>query len=347
MAKRRFNIIVFVSWLVAVLFAVLVGYCIYTVVVNGEHRPLSTAEIPQSTKDWFKDLIDGGSDIGGIFTDSIREKDWTRYESIEDMKSFEDDLFVFYYSSKDSVKEREKALVCQRYAHEAVPVGDAFMKGYPYPSSEKMKGRKLPIFLANTEDDFRSICKQLGCGDPGTWAVGLYCFMYNAHGSYCKGVIISPKAWNVDEKHIDSTTNDPELKRVLWHEMNHFMYFTNMNFLKSSPPNLWFTEGLAEYFAESMVMLQAVRNHKKFNLTDDFQDGSSEYWVGISAYLCMEELYGKNIISNIVTNSYDNSIDKAVQMAVSGENLESWNSQWHLFMENKEYRKYMRNNEPC
>ena len=319
----------------------LMGYSIIRIALNPQ-RPLSTADIPQSTIDWFKDLLDGGSDIGGIFTDSIKEKDWTKYESIEDMKSIEDDLFIFYYSSKDSVKEREKALVCQRYAHEAVPVGDAFMKGYPYPSSEKMKGRKLPIFLANTENDFRSICKQLGCGDPGTWAVGLYCFMYNAFGSYCKGVIISPKAWKVDESRIDRTTDDPELKRVLWHEMNHFMYFTNMNYRKASHPNLWFTEGLAEYFAESMEMLQAVRNHKKFNLKDHFQDGSSEYWVGISAYLCMAQLHGKKTISDIVTNSYENSIDKSVQMALPGEDLNSWNTQWHLFMENKEYRKYMK-----
>lgn len=341
MRKKQNVLAVILEWLLAITIGGLIAFFLFRNLFD-EQRPLIGADIPQSTKDWFKDLIDGGSDIGGIFwPDSIGKKDWTKYESIEDMKSLEDDLFVFYYSSKDSVSERKKTLVCQRYAHEAVPVGDAFMKGYPYPSSEKMKGRKLPIYLANSVDDFRSICKQLGCGDPGTWAVGLYCFMYNAYGSYCKGVIISPAAWTVPEPLIDSTTQDEELKRVLWHEMNHFMYFTNMNYLKTSHPNLWFTEGLAEYFAESTEMLQAVRNHKKYELMNDFQDGSSEYWVGVSAYLCLEQHYGKETISNMVTHSYDHSIDEAVQMSIPNENLKSWNAKWHTFMDNKEYKKYM------
>ena len=161
MAERQFSIRIFLTWLVGVLLAVLMGYGIYTVILNGDHHPLTNADIPQSTIDWFNGLIEGGSDIGGILGPDDRDpSEWSRYEDIDSMHRLEDELFVVYYSTKDSVVERNKALVSQRYAHEAVPIGELFMKNYPYPDS--LNGRKLPIYLAKTVDDFRSICTDCG-----------------------------------------------------------------------------------------------------------------------------------------------------------------------------------------
>ena len=334
---KKGNIII--TWL---LYSIFVVTLIATLVIKTQkiQKPLTNADIPQQTIDWFKELINGGSDIGGILGPDNRDSaDWTRYEDIDDMLRVEDELFVIYYSSKDSVVERKKALVSQRYAHEAVPLGELFMKNYPYPS--QLKGRKLPIFLAKTVDDFRSICQQIGHGDPGTWAIGLYCFQYGVDGVYTDGIIISPEAWSVSDTSIETSSEDEELQKTLWHEMNHFMYFSNWNYTQTSKPNLWFTEGLAEYFSGNYDRLIAVSNHENFDLTNDFMDGSSEYWVGMTSFLCMEQKYNKNTISSIVSNSYDNSIDKAVQMTVSNENLASWNARWHSFMENKEYKKYL------
>lgn len=335
--RNRFS--VFLTYLVYGLVVLLMGLAVILNVLKPQ-RPLTNADIPQETIGWFQKLIDGGwSDIGGILGPDERDPaDWTRYEDIDSMNCIEDEYFVIYYSKKDSVVEKNKALVSLRYAHEAVPIGDLFMKGYPYPS--KLSGRKLPVYLAKTVDDFRSICKQLGHGDPGTWAIGLYCFQYSISGVYTDGVIISPEAWSVTDLLIDDKTEDKELKRTLWHEMNHFMYFSNWDYAQASVPNLWFTEGLAEYFAENFDRLRVVGNHRDFDLTKDFMDGSSEYWVGMSAFLSMEQQYSKNTISEIVSYSYKNNIDKAVQMSVPNENLKSWNTKWHSFMENKEYRKY-------
>lgn len=342
MAERQFSIRIFLTWLVGVLLAVLMGYGIYTVILNGDHHPLTNADIPQSTIDWFNGLIEGGSDIGGILGPDDRDpSEWSRYEDIDSMHRLEDELFVVYYSTKDSVVERNKALVSQRYAHEAVPIGELFMKNYPYPDS--LNGRKLPIYLAKTVDDFRSICKQLGHGDPGTWAIGLYCFQYGINGVYTDGIIISPEAWKVPDLQIDENTKDEYLKRVLWHEMNHFMYFTNWDYSQTSYPFLWFTEGLAEYFAGNYDRLGEVGNHTKINLTEDFRGGgNTEYWAGLAAYLCLEQSFNKSKVSDVVANSYTHSIEESVKMTISNYSLTSWNDQWHTFMENKEYRKYMR-----
>ena len=143
----------------------------------------------------------------------------------------------------------------------------------------------------------------------------------------------------MSDSQIDDQTEDKELKKTLWHEMNHFMYFTNWNYAQTSEPSLWFTEGLAEYFSENSDRLKVVGDHRKYNLTDNFRDGSSEYWVGMSAIMCLEKMQGKSIVSDIVGNSYKNPVNKAVQMRIPSENLESWNTRWHSYMESKEYKK--------
>ena len=103
---------------------------------------------------------------------------------------------------------------------------------------------------------------------------------------------------------------------------------------------MWFTEGLAEYFAHAYSRLYSIGNHKKYNLTTNFQEGTSEYWVGLSAYLCLEQIYDRNAISNVVVNSYTQPVNAALQASTS-ENLDSWNEKWHQFMEDKEYRKFL------
>ena len=338
MKKKTWNIKIFLTWIAVILFGTLLAYELYVVYNRSDQRPLSNADIPQSTKDWFKGLIDGGSDIGGILgPDDRHPDDWSRYEDIDNMLRIEDELFVIYYSTKDSVVERKKALVSQRYAHEAIPLGELFMKSYPYPDS--LNGRKLPIFLAKTVDDFRSICIQLNHGDPGTSAIGLYCFQYSVNGVYTDGIIISPEAWKVSDLQIDENTQDEHFKQTLWHEMNHFMFFTNWDYTQTSIPNLWFIEGLAEYFAGNYDRLRQVGDHNKLNLTDDFRGGGlSEYWAGFSAYLCLDKYFGKSRVSDMVGYSYEHSIDESVSMAIPNYSLEQWNDQWHKYMNGKEYK---------
>lgn len=70
-------------------------------------------------------------------------------------------------------------------------------------------------------------------------------------------------------------------------------------------------------------------------------DGNSEYWVGMTAFLCLERLYSKSIVYNVVSNSYKNSINEAVQMSIQNENLNTWNTNWHSFMNENIYKEYL------
>lgn len=309
-----------------------------------DQKPISSADVPQATVDWFDSLIGKGIDIVGKFRpEGIDTSEWARYENIDSMLRIEDDYFVIYYSRKDSAEEHNKALVCQRYAHEAIPQGEQLMKNYPYPN--QLNGRKLPIYLANSDKSFQNICLQLNHGTPSSLAIGLYCFRYGSGKVLTDGIIISPKAWTVREKKIRANTLDDDFRQVLWHEMNHFMYFTNWDFSQTSTPCLWFTEGLAEYFAGNYDRLREVGNYSRLDLRDDFRGGgNTEYWAGLSAYLSLEEAFSSAAVSDVVANSYTNSIDKSLKTAIpSYGGLSQWNKEWHQFMDAKEYIKYKEN----
>ena len=319
---------------------VLLGYAIINIVLKPQ-RPLTNADIPQSTIDWFQGLIDGGSDIQGILGPDDRDStDWWNYRGDEELLKIEDDYFVIFYSSKDSVVQRKKALICQRYAHEILPKAELFMKKYPYPS--QMNGRKLPIYLGRNMAHFKDISKKIANYSPGSGTLGFFSFEYGFDGLFAKGIFISPATWEVPDLLIDENSKDDEFKATLWHEMNHFMYFANWDCFQPESPNLWFTEGLAEYFSEYVKRLQTVGNHKKYDLKNNFCDGNAEYWVGMSAFVCLEQNYRMSTVSDVVANSYKNSIDKSLGMAIPNYSLSAWNDDWHRFMENKEYRKYMK-----
>lgn len=339
--KKNNTITVILEWGLSIIIGGLIAYSVIKNLFN-EQRPLTNADIPKETIDWFNNLWNDSTDIGGILGPDDRDSsDWRRYEDIDSMLFLEDEYFKIYYSTKDSVVEHNKALISKRYAHEAIPKGELFMKRYPYP--DQLNGRKLPIYLAKTVDDFRSICEQLGHGDPGTWAIGLYCFQFSANGVYTDGIIISPEAWSLPDLLIGSNSNDEELKKTLWHEMNHFMYFTYWDYTKISKPCLWFTEGLAEYFSGNYERLIEVGDYNSMSLTEDFRGpGNAEYWAGMSAYLCLEKSYNISTVSEVVFNSYDRSIDEAVQTVIPQYSLQAWDESWHTFMENKEYMQYLR-----
>ena len=338
--KRQNTIITILEWLLALAVGGLMAYLVLKNLLK-EQRPLTNADIPQQTIDWFKGLVDGGSDIAGILGPEERDSaEWSQYEDIDSMLYIEDDLFIIYYSKKDSVVEKNKALISQRYAHKAVPLGELFMKNYPYPS--QLNGRKLPIYLAKTVEDYASIRKQLGYSAPSSGSLGVFCFQYGISKIYTDGIVLSSNAWSVSDNDINSQTDDRQLKETLWHEMNHFMYFSNWDYTQTSEPSLWFTEGLAEYFCGDYSCLMFAEDHHNYELMDDFCDGN-EYWVGLSAIICLEKQHNKSVISDVVSNSYKNSVDQAIQMRIPGESLKSWNAKWHLFMENNEYQQYIRN----
>lgn len=324
--------------------AIVVGYLATTMIIKMQNTqtPLVEARIPQETIDFFNNL--GGGDIGGIFVDDSIDG-WDKYEDVDGMCRIEDSLFVIYYSSVDSTVEGIKALIALRYAREAVkPLAD-FMGNYRYPYT--VNGRKLPIYLANTEADYSNICQKLGHGSAPTGTLGLYCWRYSVQGTITDGIIISPKAWQTMEKTLKANSEDVELQKTLWHEMNHYVFFTNLDLVKNPVPPLWVSEGCAEYFADNRARLAYTPgNPKKYyanchlysNEMNGYGSQYDPYWVGLSAFYSFESHHSRARLSSFIRLSYTQPYAQAVDDALNTDNgLKLWDNEWHSDLENGKF----------
>lgn len=302
--------------------ASLMGYSILYFFLKP-HTPLVKADIPQQTIDFFKKLP-GYIDLGVIFNPNPDPSDWDKYESIKDMKTLEDSCFIVYYSSLDSVAEKIRAETALSLSNEAIPKAQSFMKNYPFPY--QVKNRKLPIYLANSKTSYRNIQRQLGVA-PVEWSVGIYIWEYSTMGTLARGIVISDAA----ETAFNASRNEC-LKIVLWHEINHYVYFTNFNYMTNSPPYLWFTEGCAEYFAGNTSRAAQISKTQadKYSLSSPKNDGS-EYWVGYTAFLYYDKAYSKNKLSDLVYLSYKNNISTSLSNS-SGVTLGVWEQGWREYI---------------
>ena len=329
------------GWIVAAgILAIIISN--YIIKIQKVQTPLIEARIPQETIDFFNNL--GGGDIGGIFVDDSITN-WNDYEDVDGMCKIEDSLFVIYYSSVDSTSESVKAAIALRYAQEAVKPLNDFMGSYPYPHT--INNRKLPIYLANTDADYSKICEELGHGKAPSGTIGLYCWRYSITGTITDGIIISPNAWLSLELTLKSTSDDIEFKKTLWHEMNHFAFFTNLDFLNNPVPPLWVSEGCAEYFADNRARIEMspgnpksiYRNcHLNSNEMTSYNSSYDPYWVGLSAFYTFEGHHGRTLLASLIQMSYIQPFAQSVSDILNSDNgLKVWDNEWHSDIEAGKY----------
>lgn len=293
--------------------------------IGKDTPPLIQAQIPPETIEFFKKI----PDYIGLkfrFNPNPDPSDWGEYYD-GDLLSVEDTCFIVYYVASDSAIEYPKAKLTLDLAHDAIIHSFDVMKSYPYPYTQK--GRKLPIYIANSTESYTSIQKKI-YGKSSDESVGVYIFEYSSMGSMALGIVLSPQAWTAFSE------NDEESYRLtLWHEMNHFVYYANFNFATNTVPPLWFTEGLAEYFAGNEVRSQSVQKSKldDYSLEDDFLN-SDAYWVGYTAFLYLEENRGKTNVSNLITATYNQNLNSALR---SSNNIsrKDWDKGWKGYVRGK------------
>jgi hypothetical protein len=302
--------------LISILSIWLIGL-IYTFEKGYKTEPLIHSIIPQEIIDFFNDLPKF-INIGPIFNPDPDIADWGKYESIDDMHKLEDTCFMIFYSSLDSVSERANAERTLKYANKAIPALEDFMQTYPYPY--KVNNRKLPIYLAKTEKNYEQIQKELGI-TPIENSIGVYIYEFSSLGSRAIGIVLSPKSW------IDNSN-----KKTLWHEMNHFVYFTNFDYANNTAPYLWFTEGCAEYFSNNTARNNSIDIDmaEKFDFTNNTR-GNEVYWIGYTAFVYYEKTYGSSLLSDLVWLSYDYDLNTALSKS-SGISLSDWQKGWKNYI---------------
>ena len=293
--------------------------------IGKDTPPLIDAKIPPETIEFFKKI----PDYIGLkfrFNPNPDPSDWGKYY-VGDLLSVEDTCFIVYYVAADSAAERPKADLTLDIANAAIPHSFDVMKDYPYPSSQK--NRKLPIYIANSDDAYQSIIKEIYGNDGGS-SVGIYIFEYSSLGAMALGIVLSPDAWTAF-----SDDRNESFRITLWHEMNHYIYYSNFKFATVSMPPLWFTEGLAEYFAgnESRESSVQKNNVDSYSLEKDFLN-SDAYWVGYTAFLYMEASKGKTNVSNLINASYSQNLNSALQYS-NAISLKDWDLGWKEYVNRK------------
>jgi hypothetical protein len=220
----------------------------------------------------------------------------------------EDEYFIFYFT-KGSAKEEKRAKKAQKWAHEAIqPLADLMGK-YHYPTD--VKGRKLPIYLADTQKSYTRIISILlnrpNLGEQkGSW--GMYICTYSKFGCLTKGIVLHPGTW----------VTDKDAKATLWHEMNHYVFYSSLDFSKVIDPYLWVSEGLAEYFSKEYPKLsrKEVERLDDEHLDKTFKYVYDNYIGGQSVYQTLYDKYGEQRLKEFIRQTYSNRMEQVYPKSI-------------------------------
>mgnify|MGYP003623542512 CR=1 FL=1 len=276
----------------------------------------------------FLDSLSNRLDLFIRYDPGIRPDDWKdRRNYGEDPETglgkVEDEFFVVYFKKDEG--ERRKAEKVLEWANECIPALAGLLGKYPYPKD--VNGRKVPIYLADHKDRYADLAEIL-LGEPYNrihQTVGVYFSCYSRMGNLTIGILLSPEIWR----------NDTYAREVLRHEMNHYGYFTLIEYDKAIRPYMWVYEGLAEYFSQSRILqltTDQIRQCSEYTLSATFPDYNSNYWGGESVYCFMEDRYGKELVKAFIQQTYSNTVGQASVFAF-GKELKQLEDEWKQWLQ--------------
>lgn len=318
--KKISVITVFTIFLIS---AVVVGATYHA---GTKRKPLIYTDIPDLTVNWLEHLDQFRSVFGSI--DKVGPFDWENTEdygqSAEDgWKYIEDENIIVYYKPDQLQLNLQNARRTLHVANEAIPEIQDLMGGYPFPNI--VNGRKLPIYMAPTDVEYASTINVLcnkNCNSAGS--LGMYIFAVGPLGCKTDGIVLHPSCYDYE------TPRDYWMESVLRHEMNHFAYFSFLNYGKEIDNPLWVSEGLAEYASlphtqvSSRDSIDYIANN--CSLGDEFpEERLASYWAGKSFYVFLEHKTGGFELRKFIQNLYQNSIDSTLYAVFPNEDVkEMW-----------------------
>ncbi len=329
--NRYFSIIgvclLFLLWALA-----LVG-----VYEKGQHnKALIYAEIPPETIEFINNISEGLTDILISFNPDPDEDDWDNdndagMDPETGLAKIEDDFFVFYFvpELKNDIKD------IQSLAHKAIPHLKDLCGRYYYP--DDVKGRKLPIYISDDQEEFvRQIGLLLGkkpSGKDYSNTMGMYMSDLSQMGSVAKGILLN------GEFFFRGLRPDP-IKNTLWHEMTHYVFFTALDYGVSQSVPMWCYEGIAEYSGNEgkrpVFTDTAIEGMKsECDFTDlHFPYVYQNYTGGQSIFCYMEDEYKASGITRFLNTLYSEGVDASLQknFSIGIDDFEmNWKNNLHRF----------------
>lgn len=284
---------------VSIFIGVWIFSIIYSFELGKDTPPLIEAKIPESTKDFFSKLARLGSEVNIDFIKRLTKRDYDNEkdygkEKDNQLLTLEDENFIVYYHS--SKKELIRAQSVIQYANRAVQPLKALFGTYYYPSL--VQGRKLPIYLAASRQDYNEIGRGLGF-EMMEWSAAVTCMIYDNQGkNVCRGIILSEKVYD---------NADNSLEKVLRHEMAHFDHFSAIDITQKTKVLNWECEGIASYFAKEDRPINRTKI-KSIQLDEQLENYLDSYWVGSSVFQYAASNYGNRAVPKIIQGSLKQNI---------------------------------------
>lgn len=302
------------AWLVLLIFMFNIGY---------ETPPLRFADIPQQTIDFLTKLK---SQIV-VYNPNPRKEDWNNNKAGDDyLKSYkclEDENFiVFYTPNTPSEKHAKETLIT---ANHAIKPLEQMMGKYYYP--KMLNNRKLQFFVTNTRDEYNKIVTHLIRSDfSDQWSTGITCYELSSMGVLTLGIVLSDRTWeNASVEHLPG-------QRVIWHEMNHYVYLTSLDLNKIQQPYAWHLEGVAEYFAGADRSYEIKDNKlRDIDLSHDLKNYYDNYWVGCSVMKYIHVTYGALKTKDYIKRTYNTEISASVQKEFN-TSLADFDRNWEAYI---------------
>jgi hypothetical protein len=293
-------------------------------------KPVSLSEIPQETKDYISDLI-SKLDVDIKFVDFFDEEDWLNegdfgQDSLAGLAHIQDSNFIVYYDSTLNGEAEYAKFTIENAGNNIHPLSNMF-GGYFYP--EHVNGRKLALYLANSNERFSEVFTKLTGRTTNTeWMAGVCITTISGSGQvYTDGIIL---------KTYDQSRKPERFISNLKHEMAHYVHLNSVDWL-SNYPKVWETEGFAMYFEGNLADLAAYRSYadkslNNISLTADVDNYTDSYWVGYTVMLCLEKDFGKQAAIKYIRNNYTHNYDQNI-LTQTLQNPRAFESRWRRFVE--------------
>jgi hypothetical protein len=313
--------------------------CCWVVVLSVIHRKgdipgrFIYGEIPEQTKRHFNTMAKA-VDVSIRFNPDIRPQDWQdRFNYGENPKigleKVEDDNFIVYFN--DSEEWADHANTTLQIVHEAIPELIVLMDWYFFPAD--INDRKLSIYLAKDKNQYIRFTNSIArtkLKDINDTSAGIYISQYSRMGNLTLGIVLDSSVW-------DSTAN---AKQIIRHNLNHYVYFTSLEYDKIIAPQAWVYEGLAEYFSlgKNDIQQDEAMQYLGYSLSGDFPDYKANCKGGGSVYHYIEMNYGKGEVIRFVKSTYNKTVEQAANEVfnISTQDLEK---QWKHYLAGLATRK--------
>jgi len=288
--------------------AVVVGLVYYT----GRHRkPLVYEFIPDVTVDWVKELSQfdnvhiGIVDRGPFNWDNAddpgqaTETDWQKVDA--------DPNFIVYYKNDPMHLNVQNARRVLEIANQAIPEIQDLMGRYAFP--EDCNGRRLSIYVASSAADYQSTIDMLyGAHKSSSGSAGMFICHVGPLGCLADGIVLNPVCFDYESSPLNWA------ETVLRHEMNHYAYYTSVNFGKEIRHPLWVQEGLAEFASKHVPQIMGRDSidyiSTRCKVSEEFPtEMNAQYWAGLSFYNFVSKVKGSLGIRAFIRRLYENDID--------------------------------------